>query len=241
MTWHRGRLACFDLETTGVDVETARIVTACVALVGGGRPTEVVRWLVAVDEPIPAAATAVHGVTTERARREGCGLREALIGILAALVEAPVVVAMNAPYDLTVLDRELRRVELPRVEICPVVDPLVLDRFVDPFRSGKRNLAALCAHYGVPHGGAHDAGSDALAAGRVVWRLMERAYRGANGDTVLACGYRELASRTVEQLHDAQVGWRREQDADLAHKFRQWGKPFEPQPHWPLVPYQEKP
>jgi uncharacterized protein YprB with RNaseH-like and TPR domain len=31
MSWHTGRLAAFDIETTGVDPESDRIVTAAVA------------------------------------------------------------------------------------------------------------------------------------------------------------------------------------------------------------------
>jgi len=36
MSWHAGRLAAFDIETTGVNTESDRIVTAAVSVVGGG-------------------------------------------------------------------------------------------------------------------------------------------------------------------------------------------------------------
>lgn len=76
MGWLGGDMAGFDLETTGVDVETARIVTA--HLNG-------VDWTVAVDEDIPEAATAIHGITTDYARKHGSPLTEFARGYSSAL------------------------------------------------------------------------------------------------------------------------------------------------------------
>ncbi|MCZ9336229.1 exonuclease domain-containing protein, partial [Streptomyces sp. TRM76130] len=70
--WYEGPLAAFDTETTGVDVENDRIVSAAVVVqdAPGLRP-RVSRWLVNPGVPVPEAATAVHGLTDERLRREG--------------------------------------------------------------------------------------------------------------------------------------------------------------------------
>ena len=66
------KLAVFDLETTGLDVKTARIVTACVAVINQNGQTETVsEWLVNPGVEIPEAASRVHGVTTEVAIRDG--------------------------------------------------------------------------------------------------------------------------------------------------------------------------
>ena len=46
----------------------------------------------------------------------------------------------------------------------PVFDPYVIDRVRDPYRRGKRNLGALCKHYGVRLDNAHEATADATAA-----------------------------------------------------------------------------
>ena len=59
-------------------------------------------------------------------------------------------VVYNAPYDLSLLDRECRR---HRVEPLgyphPVIDPLVIDKAVDRYRKGKRTLVAAAERYGV--------------------------------------------------------------------------------------------
>jgi DNA polymerase-3 subunit epsilon len=52
-----------------------------------------------------------------------------------------------------------------------IIDPFVIDRAVDPYRKGKRTLSAMCEHYGVRLGNAHEAEADALAAARLAWIL----------------------------------------------------------------------
>ncbi len=58
MSWRLGRLAAFDIETTGVDYESDRVVTAAVSLLGDDRPVENHEWLVNSGIVIPAGATA---------------------------------------------------------------------------------------------------------------------------------------------------------------------------------------
>ena len=81
MNWYEGRLAAYDIETTGTDTENDRIVTAAVSVVGGREPTESRTWLVDPGIEIPGEATAVHGITTEKAQSEGLDAALSLIHI----------------------------------------------------------------------------------------------------------------------------------------------------------------
>jgi DNA polymerase III epsilon subunit-like protein/8-oxo-dGTP pyrophosphatase MutT (NUDIX family) len=173
------RIGVFDLETTGVDVDTSRIVSACVAVLDAdGQLVARWDWLADPGIPIPEGASAVHGITTERARRDGRQARVVVAEITQALrvlfaTGVPVVV-YNAPYDLTLLDRECRRHGLEPIDAPgPVIDPLVIDKTVDRYRKGKRTLEVAAAQYQVALDGAHDAGADAIAAGRVAWALLK--------------------------------------------------------------------
>lgn len=233
MAWHLGRLVGFDLETTSPDPLAARIVTACVVRCGAGQPVESRSWLTDVDgEEIPEGAAAIHGVTTERARAEGVDLREAVAEILDALSDAAMdgvpVVAMNARYDLTLLDREAQRYGMtPLVERrgrLRVIDPYVLDKHVDRYRPGKRTLTHLCQHYTVPLGDAHSADADALAACRIAWR------QGSS--------YPQLAGMSLDELHVAQVGWAAEQAASLQAHLREAGRQDTVEGAWPVIPRQ---
>jgi DNA polymerase-3 subunit epsilon len=107
-------LGVFDLETTGIDVETARIVTAHVGLIDAtGASIAHGEWLADPGVEIPEQASAVHGISTERARAEGRPAAEVVAEIVAAVravfARGVPLVVYNAPYDLTLLDREARR------------------------------------------------------------------------------------------------------------------------------------
>ena len=164
------QLAVFDLETTGLDVSSARIVTACVAVLNAnGEVTQTSEWLVNPGVEIPAVATSVHGITNEKAIAEGMDPRQAVSEIaseLAELNKTMPLVAFNAPYDFTILRAETQRHSVESIDPSPVIDPLVIDRELR-FGSGKRNLSILCSLYGVALDDAHNSTADAIAAGRL--------------------------------------------------------------------------
>lgn len=225
------RLCAFDLETDGVDVEDARIITASVLLLGGGQPRQDYTWMLKPEREIPAEATAIHGITTERAQTEGidraAGIAEILDALAWALGEGMPIVAYNAKYDLTVQDRESRRIGAAPVidrlggQIRPVIDPLVLDKQVDRYRKGSRKLSAACALYGVTLDAAHDSTADALAAAKLAYKL--------------AATFREVGDVELGDLHDAQVLWYREQQAGLKAHFAKQGKTGTFEGSWPLT------
>lgn len=193
MAWHEDLLVGFDLETTGTDPRAARIVTAAVTEVKSGEVVRRRAWLADPGVPIPAETTAIHGVSTQRAAAEGRPAPEVVAEIADAVrghwaAGVPVVV-YNAPFDLTLLDEELRRYALPPLVAAggsagPVIDPLVMDRALDRYRRGKRTLEAACQVYGVELQGAHEAGADALAAVRVARALALRFPEAGEADLV---------------------------------------------------------
>jgi DNA polymerase-3 subunit epsilon len=205
-------LAVFDLETTGIDVETSRIVTATVAVLdAAGSVVERTDWLLDPGIEIPAAATNVHGITTEHAMKHGGspsdGVAEIVSTIRGLLARGLPLVAYNAPYDLTLLNRESMRHGIPPlVAPAPVIDPLVIDKGVDRYRKGKRTLEVTSAFYGVSLDDAHDSGADAIAAGRVA-QAIARAH-GASLPTA------------VDELHALQVSWSKEQAESFQEYMR---------------------
>lgn len=216
MSWAQGRLCAFDTETDSANPLDARIITASVLLLGGSQEREDRAWLLRAERPIPAEATAVHGVTTGHADEHGVDRRlaiEQITGTLAALMAVGTpVVAFNGSYDFTVLEHEAARVGIPGLAtllgrpIGPVIDPHVIDKAVDRYRRGKRTLGATCDHYGVDLGSAHDSTADALGAARLAYMIARR--------------YPEVGEMSLAQLHAAQAGWRREQAESLQAYLR---------------------
>ncbi|MBB6174986.1 DNA polymerase-3 subunit epsilon [Nocardiopsis mwathae] len=198
--WHSGELAGYDCETSSNDPRAAFLVSAALMPPSGAART----WLADPGErEIPQDAIDVHGITNERARAEGAPAEEVLAEIAECLTEHLLagrgLVIFNAPYDLGVLTAELRRHGLKSLaerlsgEPCPIIDPLVIDRGIDPYRRGPRNLAAMCAYYGVDQGDAHTAQDDAAACLALAREIGAR--------------HPDVAALSLADLHARQVEW----------------------------------
>lgn len=202
-------LLSFDLETTGTDPFTARIVTSALISIKG-RQRDDLEMLADPGIPIPEGAAKVHGISTEYAREHGRPhdevLAETVERIRAGWRDGATVIVYNAAYDLTVL----RSLDPGFTVDGPVVDPLVIDKAKDPYRKGKRQLEPVCAHWGVTLDNAHEATADALAAARVAWKL--------------ARAYPELTEMTSDELMLQQATWHYESQSGLKKYFEDKGQ-----------------
>ncbi|MFD2421617.1 exonuclease domain-containing protein [Amycolatopsis pigmentata] len=243
MKWHERPFVSFDIESTGTNVESDRIVSAAVVTVDPATGRKDMReWLADPGIDIPAEATEIHGITTEYARERGEPAADVAYGIAQALDVAwgamqPVVI-YNAPYDLTLLDRELRRHVGYPLNPAAVVDPLVIDRKVQPRKmKGGHQLGTACGIYGIDLStiDAHGAAADALATARLAW--------------VLATRHPEIGAMRLPELHARQIDWYAEQAAELETylrgvKLRYEGQEAADAVHcpreWPLRPVTEE-
>ena len=175
MNFDASRMLAFDLETTSANPKEARIVTSALVRIDG-RDVQKVEHLADPGIEIPEEATNVHGITTEKARAEGRPheevLKDTVAAIKAAWEDGLTLIVYNAAFDLTVL----RSLTGDFTVTGPVYDPYVIDRVSDKWRKGKRTLGAVCEHYGVELGNAHEATADALAAARVAWKQVRQHY-----------------------------------------------------------------
>ncbi len=220
----------FDTETTAPDPTEARLVTATTVEVGVKGLGTTREWLVDPGVDIPAEAAAIHGVTTEMVRGLAPHSRSAIFQILETLHDAwsrgLAVIAMNANYDMTVIDREADRHRINGFVVGPILDPFVIDRGVDPFRKGKRTLSALAAHYGVRQDGAHSSTGDALCAARIVWAMGKRCGTDAK--------FKQVRDLTLEQMQAWQAKAHAERQANYQEYLAKQGKPQVIDGSWPL-------
>jgi DNA polymerase-3 subunit epsilon len=227
--WNLGSLASYDCETTGISIDNDRIVTA--ALVMPGREPR--KWLADPGIDIPKQAAGIHGVSTEHAREHGQPAALVIDEIAEALADElatrSALVVMNAPFDLSLLDRECARHGLPTVAerpgggpFAPVIDPLVLDRAADRYRKGRRTLEDLARHYGVKLTDAHTADADAQAALDVALAIAE------------AFPELQVPGRV---LHGWQIAWHaRWAEGYARHLSSRGNKRVDVDGRWPVIP-----
>ncbi|MGO2035499.1 MAG: 5'-3' exonuclease H3TH domain-containing protein [Brevibacterium sp.] len=211
-SWTQSRLVGFDLETTGVEPETARIVTA--AFVDSAEDTRT--WLADPGIEIPETARAIHGITTEFAQANGAPAAQVVAELCAVFAElretGAVVVGHNIVYDLSVMSAEVKRhrpdIDFPAI-IPTIVDTFVVDKHIDPYRRGKRTLTETAKVWKVELLDAHDASADALAALDISRALAENST--------------EIARLTRAEIMAAQGEWKSSQAAGLQAWLRKKG------------------
>lgn len=222
------RIAVFDTETTGLDLKTSRIVTASVVELDldGNVVVDRAEWFANPEIEIPKVASDVHGITTEMAVADGRNYKEVVAEILDALRDCfqrgVPVVAYNAPYDFTILMHQAIALGLdPITEPMPVIDPLVVDKTYDRYRSGKRKLEIVAKHYSVALDDAHNSKADAIAAGRVALAVMK--------------AHAEKLPQTAAEFHASQIEWARVIDEGFTKWMREnVDKDFVAAPGWPI-------
>lgn len=224
--WTSRPMLALDTETTGVDCWNDRIVqVAAVEIDMDGRPSDAWSVIVNPGVEIPEGAAEVHGITTERAVAEGVAPAEAL-SVVAERVFAhgwrcPVVM-FNARFDWPLLIAEAERhgVEFPA--FAPILDPFLIDRMVDKYRKGKRQLTLVAEHYGVDLGDdAHEATADAIAAGQVMRQLIAR--------------YPQIGDHSLADLFVRQIkGHERWREGFVDYKRRSSDPSFDMAPGWPI-------
>lgn len=212
--WYELPLLSLDTETTGVDVFEDRIVTCNITYDynNGITAPYIANWIINPGVEIPEGAAAVHGISTEYAQEHGGDPREVLLNIHQHIknwddLGFPFVI-YNASFDASLLNSEFDRYGLPRpTEWTRVIDPLVLDKGLDPFRKGSRKLIDTARHYGIElsEDDAHSADFDAMASVKIAREI----------------GRQFEIDVPVEEVHAQQVIWKRKQSAGFQKYKRQ--------------------
>ena len=150
--------AVFDCETTGTTPGLDEIVSlAAVRLDADGVETARFARLVRPSRPIPAEATAVHGIGDEDV--VSAPPFDEIAREVYELLDGAVFVAHNAPFDLAMLKHAFA---LTGIDYNPVGVACTLDAFrlLEPL-AGDHRLQSICDRRGIAFEDAHEALSDA--------------------------------------------------------------------------------
>ncbi|MFH1110726.1 MAG: 3'-5' exonuclease [Planctomycetota bacterium] len=100
----------FDVETTGLNPRTDRIIQVGLCKVCDGVVTERSGWLVNQEVEVPPAARMIHGITTADIRARGIAPRDSLARLFESMATAPTSVGHNIhQFDILFLYAECRR------------------------------------------------------------------------------------------------------------------------------------
>jgi len=156
----RRPLAFFDLETTGVDPRQDKIVEIAIVRLEPGGERSPRTWRINPQRPIPADATAVHGIRDEDVR-DAPPFAAAAADILRHLEDADLAGYNILRFDVPLLERELKDCGLD----LALAGRRVIDAMTIFHRKEPRDLSAAVRFFlDRPHDGAHAAEADVLAS-----------------------------------------------------------------------------
>lgn len=162
----------FDVETTGLDPYSDRIVELGAVVFENGQPITQFSTLVNPGMPIPPAATSVNHITNEmlsEAPLETQIYPQLIVFLGDALQGETPICAHNARFDIGFL-----RVTLQRLGFSgdiSYIDTLGLSRKYLTLNDYKQGTVAT--HYGLINENSHRAASDAMVCGKILWELIK--------------------------------------------------------------------
>ena len=164
----RRRFLALDLETTGLDPRRDAVVSAAMIPFVDGVPETGYVTLIDPARPIPAEATAIHGVTDAMVR--GAPTVARLLHDASEIVGDDVLVGHNVGFDIAILARARRVHGLPRL----ANSALDTRRLAAGLHPEWRNfsLEHLAARLGIAVVDRHTATGDALTAGWIFLALL---------------------------------------------------------------------
>ncbi|MBU1701948.1 MAG: WYL domain-containing protein [Candidatus Eisenbacteria bacterium] len=168
-TLEETRFAIVDVETTGLDSHDRVLEVACLITKGPLEREEFCR-LVNPQTPIPQEVVTIHGIKEEAVRE--APFFSSIAPELTTLLKGAVLVAHNAPFDISFLTREWKLLG-GRMPTMKVVDTLTLARnLIDLDRYSLDYLADALS---LPNRPAHRALADVKTTHNLLWYLIERA------------------------------------------------------------------
>lgn len=159
------RIASFDTETTGIDLDKDEVVTASIVSVVDGK-FDTKEWLLKTNIESNPSAYSKHLIDRETQLSDGLDYESTIIEIARTLVnDYDYIITANGTFDLTMVQNSFDRTngeDYFDLSSISMIDIMVLDKYLDKYRRGSRKLMDLADHYrvnyeGIPHNSTFDA------------------------------------------------------------------------------------
>ena len=164
-------LAVIDVETTGLDSETERIIEIGIIRFEDGEVVDTYGQLIDPEREVPEEVVELTGIEPEDL--EGKPVFAEVADEIHARLQGVGLVAYNLSFDKGFVENELNRCGLDWPEEAPTLDPLIFARqFYKNLR--RKNLGTIADKLGIPLEEAHRATHDAEVAGHVLYAFADR-------------------------------------------------------------------
>ena len=186
-------LLFIDTETTGLPKSASndfekwpRIVQLAWSLydIDGNRESLNSFIIYPTDFVIPQDAASIHGITTERAKKEGISLHKVLPQFNCDVDKATMIIAHNLDFDLPSVNTEFLRCKLKtnllkKQKFCTMKTSKIVNCCKIPSPSGYGykwpTLIELHSHlFGTGFSGSHNASADVEACAKCYFELRKR-------------------------------------------------------------------
>lgn len=231
------KIVFFDTETSGLKFEEGARILSCSAYTYPVKDeSRLVKhtWTLNWGIDIPEEASKVNGLTREYLEKHGrTDTTQALREMYDVIFGAYTIVAYNLPFDMSMLHSHWKeyskfyREYVEKSRRKQFVDPLVIDKALDPFRKGKRTLMATAKHYGVKvdEDKLHDASYDVEVLMDVYKAVVNR---------YVAMGHDMSVIKSFQTTHKAS------QARGLQSYFRRQGRDEYVDPGFPIYNHLEE-
>ena len=169
--WFDLPLAVIDVETTGFDAETDRIIEMGIIRFEKGEVKETYGQLINPGCEVPAEVTKITGIKPEDLEDKPAFAEVA--HEVHKRLQGVGIVAYNLSFDRGFVRAELERCGLDWPESAPTLDPLIFARQFFK-NSPRKNLGAICKKLGIELEEAHRATHDATVTGHVLYAFADK-------------------------------------------------------------------
>ena len=202
--WRDARCCVVDIEATGLDPRTDRVISYGAVPVTGGRVDagDALYRLVNPGRDVPEESIVIHGILPDDLQSAPSGPEA--FAPLAGMLDGRVMVGHASWVELAFLRGPLRRHGL---RLRSAVDTAVLWRLLAIERSqrdpGYRSLAKIATELGLPVHRQHHALGDALTTAQVFLALATHLEPYGHGERCAACAETSAGGADPPHVHPA--------------------------------------
>lgn len=158
-----------DLETTGGNPDTERIIEIGMVRIENRALTEERSWLINPQKDIPDFVQKLTGI--RKADVEHSPLIEEVIDEIIQFIGSSILVAHNTSFDIPFLNGVLKRLQRPSLDNKVICTNIMTKYMIPDIMSS--NLTYMSEIFNIPHSQAHRAIEDAKATGKLLLKYMD--------------------------------------------------------------------